>query len=83
MIDYDAFAVSIFALFLALVVVIALHERSKRLRRRKIVPDPQPWWDEFTDGNKFVPDDQEARFRRAYAESDGDHRSYVDWHRGN
>lgn len=81
MIDYDALAISLFALFLALIVVLLIHERNRR-RRRKIVADP-PWWDEFSDGKKFAPDNEETRFRRAYAESDGDHRSYVDWYRGN
>jgi len=80
MIDYDALAISLFALFLAIVVLL-IHERNRR-RRRKIVADP-PWWDEFSDGKKFAPDNEETRFRRAYAESDGDHRSYVDWYRGN
>lgn len=81
MIDYDALAISLLSLFMMLLGALVIHTRSMR-RRRKIVADP-PWWDEFSDGKKFAPDNEETRFRRAYAESDGDHRSYVDWRRGN
>lgn len=70
MIDYNALAVSLFALVFAGVCVLGLHALSKRRRRsRKIVADP--------------PLDDDAVWRRAYAESDGDHRAYVDYRREN
>lgn len=68
MIDYDALAVSLFALFLALIVVLLIHGHNKR-RRKKIVADP--------------PLDENVQWMRAWAESDGDHRAYVDYRREN
>lgn len=67
MIDYDALAISLAALVLAGVVVLLVHARGKR--RKKIVADPVL--------------DQDTQWRRAYAESDGDHRSYIDYRREN
>ena len=68
MIDYDALAVSLVALFLALIVVLIVAEIGRR-RRRKIIADP--------------PLDENVQWMRAWAESDGDHRAYVDYRRGN
>lgn len=79
MIDIQTIVVTVVAINIAVVVIAMI---AGRRRRKKIVADP-PWWDEFSDGKKFAPDNEETRFRRAYAESDGDHRSYVDWYRGN
>lgn len=53
---------------LALAAIVVL-VLARRKRRKKIVADPA-----------F---DEETQWIRAWAESDGDHRSYVDWYRGN